>query len=89
MDKPSATISVEWGYESHSITLTPRNWAKVKSGKSLSIRGEGYYYEGEHFWDYWTFGGGLDGSLDVYYGEDGGHGFSGKLSDTLTEECSE
>jgi hypothetical protein len=52
MNKPTATITVEWGYEPHSITLTSRNWSKVKSGKPLRIRGKGYYYENEFFWDY-------------------------------------
>ena len=27
---PLATIAVEWRYERHQITLTARNWAKVK-----------------------------------------------------------
>jgi hypothetical protein len=49
----------------HSITLTPRNWAMVKSGKELYIRGEGYNYEGEFFWEYWHFKGGLEGNLYV------------------------
>jgi hypothetical protein len=38
--------------------LTPRNWTKVRSGKPLHIRGKGYHYEGEFFWDYWSFEGG-------------------------------
>lgn len=80
------TITVEWGYDNHSITLTQKNWAKVSSGKPLNIRGKGYYYEGEFFWDYWYFGGGLDGSLRVDYGEDGGCGFEGTLSDALILE---
>ena len=79
-----ATITVEWGYESHSITLTARNWAHVKAGRPLEIRGKGYHYEGEFFWDYWSFG--ESGSLDVFYGEDCGHGFSGELSDALVTE---
>jgi len=86
MNKPSATISVQWGYEIHSITLTPRNWARVKSGKPLSIRGKGYYYEGKHFWDYWDFAGGLEGSLVVSYGD--GVGFDGNLRAARIEEYS-
>jgi len=86
MNKQSATITVEWGYEPHSITLTPRNWAKVKSGKPLRIRGKGYYYENEFFWDYWDFGGGLDGTLEVGYGESGGQGFTENLCVADIEE---
>jgi hypothetical protein len=44
-----ATISVVWGHEPYSITLTPEHWAKVKSGDSLSIEGGGYHYEGTAF----------------------------------------
>ncbi len=86
LNRPRATVSVEWGYETHAITLTSRNWAKVKSGKPLSIRGKGFWYEGEFFWDYWSFDGGLAGSLWVGYGDDGGTGFEGRLSDAELEE---
>jgi len=80
MPDEGAEITVEWGYELHSIKLTPRDWSLVKSGKPLNIRGIGYHYEGEFFWDYWSFSGGLGGSLIVSYGDDGGVGFNGKLS---------
>jgi hypothetical protein len=86
MRTPGTTVTVEYGHELHSIRLTPRNWAKVKSGKPLRLRGKGYHYEGEFFWDYWTFAGGLDGELRVEYGKDGGTGFIGKLSDATIEE---
>jgi len=82
----AAEIIVEWGYELHSITLIPRNWRKVKSGKPLSIRGKGYYYDGEFFWDYWTFSGGISGELIVTYGDDGGTGFEGNLFDAEIRE---
>ena len=86
---PKATISVEWGYENHSITLTAKNWAKIKAGKPHAQRGEGYNYEGTFFWDYWSFGGGMDGELRVGYSsknEDGGTGFDGNLSDADIRE---
>ena len=85
-DSKSATISVKWGYEVHSITLAPRNWAAVKAGKPHQQRGSGYRYEGQFFWDYWAFGGGLNGSLDVAYGEEGAEGFRGRLGDARIEE---
>ena len=84
-----ATISVEWGYEDHSITLTAKNWAKIKAGKSHSQRGSGYNYEETFFWDYWSFGGGLEGELKVMYSSkdgDGGTGFDGTLSDAEIRE---
>lgn len=82
-------IFVEWGYDGHSITLSPRNWARVVSGKELSIRGKGYHYEGEFFWDYWHFTGGLEGDLTVSYGNHGDYsatGFDGKLGDAIITE---
>jgi hypothetical protein len=72
-----ARISVKWGYEGHSIVLTGSQWAQVKRGEQLTVKGEGYSYEGEHFSDYWAFAGGLDGNLQVTYGDDGGTGFVG------------
>jgi hypothetical protein len=88
MPVAGATVSVELGYELHSITLAARNWARVKSGKPLRIRGKGFYFEGEFFWDYWSFAGGLEGELIVEYGEGFGRrtGFNGRLSDATIEE---
>jgi hypothetical protein len=75
-----AEVSVGWGYDVLvTIVLTPRNWRRVKSGKALSIRGKGYHYEGEFFWDYWHFNG-PDHELVVDYGEDGGTGYNDTLS---------
>jgi hypothetical protein len=84
-----ATITVEWGHESHSITLTARNWAAIKAGKPHGQRGKGYQYEGQFFWDYWSFEGGLSGALEVGYGNDGGQGFTGRLADAQIEEHTE
>lgn len=88
--KPSrATISVEWGYENHSITLTAKNWAKIKAGKPHGQRGEGYSYESTFFWDHWSFGGGMDGDLKVSYKstkEGWGDGFDGSLKDADIKE---
>jgi hypothetical protein len=56
----AATISVQCGNDVEvSITLSPQRWAAIKAGKPHWIRGKGYYYEGEFFWDYWDFNGGL------------------------------
>lgn len=88
----AATIFVEWGYDEHSINLSPENWASVKAGKELLIEGEGYYYEGDFFHDYWHFAGGLDGRLTVTYNDDPdniwslGTGWEANLSDALIEE---
>jgi hypothetical protein len=57
--KIAATVSVEWGYEVHSITVSPSDWDLIKAGKEICIDGKGYWYEGEFFSDYWHFGGGM------------------------------
>jgi len=53
----AAIISVSWGNDVDvPIKPTPRNWKKVQSGNPLQLRGKGYYYDGEFFRDYWSFG---------------------------------
>jgi hypothetical protein len=85
LKRGGARIAVEWGYDVHEVTLTPRNWSRVKRGHNLRIRSVGYY-EGASQWEYWNFGGGLNGELIVEYGNDGGQGFIGRLSDAMIEE---
>ena len=65
--KTSATITVEWGYEAHSMTLKPEDWSKVQAGEPLEVTGDGYHYEGEFFTDYWEFNLTGKGSLKVQY----------------------
>ncbi|WP_026987174.1 hypothetical protein [Fodinicurvata fenggangensis] len=77
-----ALITVHWGLDIEvSIGLSQAQWEQVKSGQQLSLQGHGYHYEGLFFWDYWHFSGGTKGALLVKYGEDGGVGFDGTLSD--------
>jgi hypothetical protein len=77
----SVTLTVEWGYELHSLTIGPRVWQKIKAGKEWGTRGKTYYYEGERFGCYWSFNGrGKPGSLVVSYGNDGGEGYVGSWS---------
>ncbi len=80
-----ARITVSWGYDSHSIELDSEQWNRVLGGEPLSIEGEGYCYEESFFQDYWMFGGGLDGKLEVSYGDGGGQGFVGSLRDANIE----
>lgn len=83
----SVTLSVEWGCEIHSLTIDPRNWAKIQAGKEWGTGGETYYYEGERFSCYWDFNGrGEPGSLIVSYGNDGGEGFTGSWSEADIQE---
>ena len=77
-------VCVEWGYDTHEVVLTPRNWSRIKRGNPLRIRTQSWY-EGGSQWEYWNFSGGLEGDLVVEYGEDGGVGFDGKLSDATID----
>jgi hypothetical protein len=83
----SVTLSVEWGYETHSVTIGPRNWQKIQAGKAWGTSGETYDYEGESFSCYWDFNGRSGpGSLLVGYGNDGGEGYVGDWADAdITE----
>jgi hypothetical protein len=80
---------VSWGYDvTVELRVSKRNWSKITSGKPVTIRGNGYYYEGEFCRDYWDFSGGIDGELIVRYGSptDGdysGQGFVGTPRDAL------
>ena len=80
---PAARISVEWGYEDHTLTVNHRDWNRLLSGESLEIKGEIYFYDGDGFLEHWRFGGGMDGSLKVEYEDESGEfgvGWEGKLS---------
>jgi hypothetical protein len=83
----SVTLTVEWGYDTHSVTIGQRNWQKVQAGKAWGTRGEPYYYEGKRFGCYWAFNGrGQPGSLIVSYGNGGGEGYCGAWADVdITE----
>jgi|CXWL01.1.fsa_nt_gi hypothetical protein len=86
--KPAVTVTVEWGDQDHSLSLTARSWRRIKLGRPLTIRGKGYNYEGTFYWDYWTFEGGLAGEMRVGYGEDAAEGFVGTLREARIVEHS-
>jgi hypothetical protein len=87
----AARFQASWGYDVHvELKLTHDDWAKVLAGESVSLRGDGYEYEGDFFWDYWDFSGGLTGELVVTYDspEDddySGEGWSGKVDEALCQ----
>lgn len=85
--KKKVKISVYWPDDWKSIILDEEQWQEILKGKPFSDSGEGYYYEGEKFSDYWEFGGGPDGKVYVTY-DGGGVGFDGVLSDCEIEVVS-
>jgi hypothetical protein len=89
--EPVAHLSVSWGYDERvDLQVWQRNWSKISKGRKVTIRGKAYYYEGEFFWDYWDFSGGIDRRLEVRYSspKDGaysGQGFVGSMREALVE----
>jgi hypothetical protein len=80
-------LRVSWEYDVViTLRLTPKNWSRVQRGLPLRIRGKGYCYEGEFFWDYWDFSGSPANELRVEYGEDGAVGFEGPLASLTTRK---
>jgi hypothetical protein len=70
------------------LPVTKSQWEKIGRGQNVTIRGKGYWYEGEWFEDIWHFSGGLDGELEVCYGQPSegdysGQGFVGRPRDAL------
>lgn len=79
--KKGVKLSVYWPDDNKSVFLTASEWERILSGKEFSKSGEGYAYDGEKFDDYWWFEGGENGKVEVTYGDDGGTGYLGYLSD--------
>jgi hypothetical protein len=77
------TVSVEWGYELHSIEIGPRKWMRISNGEEVTIDSVGYY-EGEEFSVSWCFNTDPQDTLIVTYGDDGGMGFVGKIDEAIT-----
>jgi len=80
-------VTVEWGYDNHSIVLTDKEWTHISEGIPLMKVGGGYVYEGESYQDYWTFTGGASGNILIEYGEgeDRAIGFQGSLQQANIE----
>jgi len=77
--KSRVKVTVEWGYESHTLEVPIARWRKIKKLNEDTIRGKGYRYEGVFYWDYWTFNKGGAMKLVVEYGGDGGVGYEGRF----------
>jgi hypothetical protein len=80
-------FSVTWGNGDVCVELpvTQSQWEEIKRGADVTVRGKGYWYEGEWFQDTWYFSGGLDGELRVCY-EDG-DGFVGSPRHALMSKA--
>ena len=84
--KKKIKLSVYWPDDWKSIVITQKEYQSILDGKSFSTDGDGFRYEGESFYDWWTFEGGANSNLIVTYGDDGAVGFDGSISDCEIEE---
>jgi hypothetical protein len=67
-------------HDIHWITFSGRTYNKVCSGKPITIKGQGYHWDGEPDQDVWNFNTNEPGSIDVST-EGGGDIYSGRLDD--------
>lgn len=77
-------VTVTWNDDRHTLSIPLRRWREIEAKKPVRIRGKGYRYGAEFFWDYWTFNEPEPDALRVEYGKDRrdrGTGFEGLISD--------
>jgi hypothetical protein len=79
------SLSVEWGYELHSVSIRIRDWAAILGGDERSLKSKGWY-EGKSFPVWWSFNHGEHHSLYVSYGKEGSTGFEGDITDGYISE---
>lgn len=77
--RASIEVSVEWGYDPHSIFVPMRDWVEILGGGYYSDE-EPYSYEGERLTAVWRINGTGADSLKITY-DDGGIGFIGALAE--------
>ena len=73
-------ITVDYGYDVHSIEVSDSEWEKIRSGKALTLTGQGFYVEGELEEDIWFFNEDAKGSVRVN-AEDSREIFVGTVED--------
>lgn len=79
------TLTVDYGYDSHSVDVNRDDWERVLSGEPVSFSGQGFYVEGVQEDDYWSFNRPTPGDLEVG-GEDGRQIFVGSVVDIKVSE---
>jgi hypothetical protein len=57
----SVKITVHYGDGAHSITVSQKTFAEIRSGKEITLQGDGFATA-----DYWDFNSDTVGSVKVY-----------------------
>lgn len=73
-------ILANYTYEDHPLELSNRTFDRIRRGARVRIRGQGAYWEGRRFQDYWAFNEIEPGSVEVH-GDDGAQYFAGRFGD--------
>lgn len=79
----SVTISVNYGYDIHRVTFSGKTYNQINRGIPVTIKGQGFDWEGEPDQDYWEFNR-APCSLDIYT-ESGGEIYSRLYTDAEIE----
>lgn len=78
-------ITVNYGYDIHSVTVTAKTVDQIKRGEAVTVKGQGFYIEGEKTKDVWSFHCTGPNALEVD-GEDGHEIFIGKVTSAKITE---
>ncbi len=78
-------LTVNYGYDIHSVEVHKSTWLQILVGGEVSVKGQGFFVEGEFSQDEWAFNGRGSGSLQVT-AEGAFNVFNGVVSDITVEE---
>lgn len=76
----TARISVDYGYDIHSVQVSLRMLRRIQAGAVLTLRGQGFLVEGVPEQDRWVFNEGAVGRLIVITDE-GREIYDGQITD--------
>lgn len=72
-------ITVDYGYDIHSVTVPAKTMDNIKRGEAVTVKGQGFHVEGAKTRDVWSFHCTGPDELEVE-GEDGHQIYIGKVS---------
>ena len=78
-------ITVDYGYDIHSVTVSAKTVDQIKRGEAVTVKGQGFYIEGEKTKDVWSFHCTGPNAREED-GEDGHEIFIGKVSSAKITE---
>ena len=77
-------VTINYGYDIHSIVMSPRSWDRIAKGEEVTMKGQGFFIEGVESQYVWTFNSPKAGALSVD-AEDGHQIFIGHMSAASTQ----